>query len=503
MGTVLKRTVRPWPQRPACFVKLSDGMILETGEVKRWSGLAELETLLGLAQEYQVEVMYVVGGWSAESSPSTEWFQAPENWERVSYNRNPFVAVYKKSDGLRVTIHCTAQWFGSCDNASLCRKAYLRLRLLLRGVFDKDVTLMGTPARTGLDLIERSLKHDCVYEQVPDDVLEVVEHNIGQGRMEMLPILPNVPQTQRLYVIDAVWMYASCCRRLPALPLKAHDSEDTFAEYDPAFYRVKFRVPVGWAHIGLLPTWHPKQHRTVYPWKPGDYEYEGFVNSYELRLAREKGWDVRIEERWVFVDERSREADPLGTWVDKLRMLREKCTDERERELGPLLRAAIRAILIKAIGSMHRKGRYEQVETPVEEAESIPEGSEIIGRVGSSIRWKRAIPLHKSMMQFQHPEWSAYVWGIARHNLAKEALKHPREAVVALRSDALALAYDPGTEYEVVKKTSGVLGMMRPGMFRLKEVLELQGASLPTTNREYLDLRRANRLVDEGEEEDV
>jgi hypothetical protein len=167
-------------------------------------------------------------------------------------------------------------------------------------------------------------------------------------------------------------------------------------------------------------------------------------------------------------------------------MLRDKCTDEAEGLKAPLLRAAIRAVVLKGIGSMHRRGRYEQIETSIEQASEIPASAEILWRTDTVIRWRKAIPLHREMLHFQHSEWSAYVWSHARSRLARAALQFPRAAIIALRSDAIALAVDPGPDYSPERNT-------KPGQFRLKEVYDLGRAELPRTNREYLDIRKANR----------
>jgi hypothetical protein len=497
---VLKRRYRELPPRRAMFVDLSKRIAAgeETSLQRFRADRVVLDDMLLAAGKREIAQIYVIGGWSAASSPSPEWFQpAGGEWERQSYNRHPFLARYKnRYSGRSVTVYGSAQWFGDCADLELVRRAYLRLRQLLRNEFGTAVQLMGTPARTGLDLIERSLpqsKDGVPYEYplLGASIREKIEHNIGQGRMEMLEIRPDVPETDKLYVLDGVWMYASCCRRLPVEPV-THDTLDQFADYRPVFYKLKYQVPSGWDHIGLLPTWHPRQKRPVWPSKPGNYWFTSYVSGYELRLALEKNWPIKIEERWLFADESDRHADPLENWITKLRKLRDQCTDEKEGEIAPLLRSAFRAITLKAIGSMHRRGRYQQVETPLDQADRIPADAEILWQTGSHVVWRRAIPLDKSMLHFQHSEWSAYVWSHARKREAEEALKHPRAAVIGLRSDAVVLASHPGLGYDPAEKN-------KPGDFRLKEVLDLHGRPLPKTSREYLDLRLLNRLAEDEE----
>lgn len=293
--------------------------------------------------------------------------------------------------------------------------------------------------------------------------------------MEMLRQSDHTPCANKLYLIDAIWMYSACCRRLPSGSVQ-HDMVSEFAGYRVGFYRVEFRVPEGWKHIGLLPTWNPRERHTIWPSRPSRYWYTSFVCADELRLAIEQQWPIRIKERWLFAEGDGIAQDPLRHWIEKLRRIREECTDEREGDLGKLLRSAIRSICIKAIGGFHRKGRYQTIETPVSRIDDIPDDAEIVWRTDTHIRWRKPISLDSSMGHFAHPEWSAYIWGRARAKLARAALSLPRECIIALRSDALALTFDPGW--------TGT----KPGEFRLKRVVELAGRPLPRTTREYLDL---------------
>lgn len=479
---VMKRRARPWPARHVLFVKLDQGMIHENGTVVRWDDPASLEMVLDLGAsdtwgEQTPQVIYIVGGWNAASMPATEWFAAPEGWQRSTYHRDPLIAIYRHESGRKVALYTTAQWFGACDNASKCRKAYVRLRELLRSTFDPGVDLLGTPARTGLDLLERSLprnKHGEPYEYpiLPADVREIFEHNIGQGRMEFLPVIGGATHAKSLYLLDANWMYAACVRHLPAPPME-HDRVNEFAGYRCGLYRVGFQVPEGWQHIGLLPTWDASTRRTIYPCESDGTWYPAFVSGEELRLAYEHGWHIEIRERWLFAEDRAANADPTRTWAEHLRMLRGACTDQREHEVAPLLRSALRALLIKAIGGLHRRGRVEQVETPHDQADQVDPAA-VLEVTPTVIRWYRSIPLAPEQAGFQHPEWSALVWCRARARLARTALKLPRESIVALRTDAIVATIDPGW------KDDG-----KPGTFRVKGRVDLIGERVPQDERSY------------------
>lgn len=437
------------------------------------------------------DVVYVVGCYNAASTPPSEWFESPAGWERVSYHRNPLIATFKGVVG-SVRLYGSSQWFGQVTDIHLIRQAYMRLEEMLRKEFGQEFHLMGTPARSGLDLIERALpetKDRVAYEWpvLEKEIREVIEKNIGQGRMEMLRHVPNMPATNKLYVIDAIWMYSACCRRLPSGQCQ-HDTIDEFAGYRVGFYRVEFQVPPGWNHIGLLPTWNPKERRSVWPSRPSTYWYTSYCCAEELRLALEQKWPISIKERWLFDAGDTIAQDPLRRWIERLRKLRDDAS--QEGPLAPLLRAAIRSLCIKAIGGLHRKGRYQVIETPINRLDLIPDDAEIVWQSGNSVRWRKPIPLDPAMAHFAHPEWSAYIWGRARARLAKAALQLPRECIIALRSDAIAL-----TAEEIALYDPQLQGT-KPGEFRLKRIIDLNGRPLPKTTREYLDL-----LHDEEEDE--
>ena len=487
---ILKNRYRTMPARRVAFIAVRAGIVLQPdGERLDLGQSLTMKDVLEVVEAEDLDVVYIVGCWNAASTPRTEWFVAPETWERATYHRNPLVASYrKKIGGRKVSVYGSAQWFGQCGKIELVMAAYKRLQALVKGAFGDHAFLLGTPARTGLDLVERSLplnRDKVPYEWpvLPQDVREIIEHNIGQGRMEMLRQGPKTPQADRLYIQDAFWLYAALCRRLPSGPCQ-HDTLAEFGEYRPGFYRVLFQVPVEWRHIGLLPTWNPKDRKTVWPSRPSTYWYESVCCPEELRLAQEQNWPVQIKERWLWNQGDDLAHDPLRNWIGKLREMRDRVTAERDgAEIAPLLRSAIRSLVIKAIGGLHRKGRYRMMETPMERLADIPEDADIVWQTDQIIRWHKPIPLDSHMAHFAHPEWSATIWGRARALLARRALEVPRECIIALRSDAMALTFDPGWKAE------------KPGQFRLKRTIELAGRALPVSTRDYLDL-----LQDEEED---
>lgn len=461
-----------------------NGTPLDAGEPLTLELLLDLATCEAWGSEIPTTI-YLVGGWNAETTPEAAWFAAAGGWTRVSLNRYPLIAQYKRGDGRKMVMYGTSQWFGDLADLDTCRRAFLRLRQLLRSTFDDRVQIMGTPARTGLDLLERSLpraKDGTPYEYpiLDDAIRRTLEAEIGQGRMEFLPLIGDHSHTTRLYTVDAVWMYASCIRHLPAPPLQHDEGINQFEGYRAGFYRVLFRVPQGWQHIGLLPVLMRDAvagSKWVYPceYHPGA-EYMTVCSNAELMLALEQGWPCEILERWLFAPDRAANADPTRHWAEKLRMLRKAVTPERERDLAEPLRAAVRSLTIKAIGGMHRRGRTMLVETPFDRANEINADAEIELVTPTSIMWRKPIPLDPATAHLQQCHWAAMVWGRARARLAKAALQLPRESIIWLRSDALVTTVDPGWHGT------------EPGEFRVKRVFDLAGREIPTTESAYVAL---------------
>jgi len=486
----LKRVERAAPAWPAAFVDIEAGTLLhEDGASSCTRETLDLARLLRAVaapgwKERRPRNVYLIGGWNAASTPPPSWFLAPAGWVCTSMVRAPLLAKYKRlADNARVTLYGSGQWWGACDDIELCRVAHVDLKKMVRRLFDGNAVLAGTPARSGLDLLERSLPLDregnpYIYPPIPDDLADLIEHNIGQGRIEWLADPAVHGQAEALYSEDASWMYWSCCGRLPVW-LQTHDALVDLAGngYQPAFYRVTFRVPDGWKHVGILPTWDGRQ---IWPRLADGREYEAIVNGELIRLAREHGWPVEIRERWIFADERTPGADPLRTWRDKLKTGREESA-RYGGKLAVLLRGAFRSLCINTVGAWHRGGRYELEITPADELPAEAVNHLADEQPGSGlIAWWKPAPLAKETAQFHRPEWAAMVWLRAQARLIRAALKLPFADIVALRTDEII------TIRPVNWPDDG-----KPGTFRAKGApIYMNGQPLPTNDRQFTAMRR-------------
>lgn len=483
---ILRRRMTPWQPRRTYFSKA----LVWADE--RGVEPAPLSSILDYVASRGYRQILLTGGWNAAHTPERDYWLEPtaNGWAVERYVPDPRSAVfYRAGSGDRVTVRMSAAWYDDCADTPLIEMAHSRLEHLVKDAFDKDAILFGTPSRTGEDLLLRSLpqreivdmrgqKQKQAYEYLPAPaaVRDILAHNFGQGRMEF--IAPEGASVLNdLYLLDARWMYAAHCRGLPVLlefgaQLVFDDAPD-FEDYRPGFYRVLFRAPEGWPHIGLLPAWNDEEHRTS--WPVDSYFWQaGWATEPEVRLARRQGWDVRIRERILFAPDSTPGSDPARKWIETLVKLRTQLQAENSPE-NRLLVAALRNIQVGTVGSWKRATRRElHVTLPGAERE-IPDDADDVAPIYADpakptpdslqrIEWYSRGKLDTMQAALYRPEWSINVWGSARKALAEESLKYPRDWEIALRSDAIALRCHPLMSNLGMTADDG-----KPGRFRLKK----------------------------------
>ncbi|HLZ21105.1 MAG TPA: hypothetical protein VKQ30_03150 [Ktedonobacterales bacterium] len=421
---ILRRKCVPWPERTTSHIPAA-----------YWRRMPLADLLAGAAGH--VRTLHLIAGPYADQRPLREWWLAPASagWAIANYAGDPPRATYRR-DGHAVDVVTTAPWFGECTEPATIERAWRMLGMLCRGTFDRGATLMATPARTGLDLLQRSLPANGEYPVAPDEELRLLLANSGQGRMEFLP---TTADTSDLTWLDARWQYAACVTNLPRGRMH-HDRSHEVIEHAPAFYFGRWRAPAGWPYpFGLLPELNPDEdsgQRFVYPldarW------HTGWLTGVELDLAYRESWDLRVSERiwWDMVG-----PDPARTWATKLRTMRQHVESET-------VQGAIRHLLIDTVGAWHRQARRELHITPREQAETIPADAYRLVLIDDAVEWLADAPIPTALQPMQHPEWAWTVWGRSRVRLLKAALCYlhdcPGGEIVALRSDALVVTRDPG-----------------------------------------------------------
>jgi hypothetical protein len=261
-----------------------------------------------------------------------------------------------------------------------------------------------------------------------------------------------------------------------------HDTDSTYAGFTLARYRVVFRVPDGWAHLGIFMVKNANGDGWHFPRTPGTIG-ETWADASELRIALapfphtcpecaihyavndgsrcpHHGWPFTIKERIVFTKGRR----PLHTWAEKLIAARDACGD------NILARAAIRAILVHTIGAFH--GTHRPL-TRIAARHDVP--NHVPTRLvktpdGDELHLWEEPGISPRFPDYDRPEWSGQIWARTRARLLlfreydtrlfTGAFTLPFEHIVALRLDALYTTVNPGWP------DSG-----RPGALRVKGTL--------------------------------
>jgi hypothetical protein len=380
-----------------------------------------------------------------------------------------------------IDIFPVTQYFDTVPGVQACKQSWQLMASLLRGSFGEHAVLMGTAAATGQNLLRLSLPRGQAYQALPKEIQEVLFHNFGQGRIETFYRPATTVPT--MYEIDGTWMYASCSRDCPTGEC-VHDEENGLLNggKSPAFYRVEAQVPENWHHVGLLPAYDEEAARrnadikTCFPNEPGR-AFESWCTNSELRLADESGWAYTILERihWP-----QRSNDPLRLWLERLKRLRERC-DFVEEPQRTMLRQAIRAIVLKAIGSFYRHIVVNDGYVPLAESEQIPEFAEWEAIDENTIYYREESELSDRQQQMLQPHWACWIWGNARTRLTRAALALPFESIAALRTDGIWTTYDVGQDSNPLWEDTG-----KPGSWRKK--YELHDVHWPETYGDMLSI---------------
>ncbi len=350
-----------------------------------------------------------------------------------------------------------AAWLGEGDyTPAAARIAMLDLAAMLWRHFGERVELTSTPAHTGQELWKLCTR-GREYPTLPDDLQALIKSTSGQGRIEFCAA-PGVATIPGFVYLDARFAYAASLQNLPA-GLPVHDDLPDFVPNTRGRYRVRYEVPAGWDHIGLLMT--PRggsDSEWEYPAAPGQIG-ETWAGWTEIHLAQKQGWKVQILERLLFPQAAGMAGDktgPLDTWGRRLTA----AYDEAGAGGQQLVKKALRSILLFGVGTFARSERPRRVVVPISDIELLPADNPTVHKnkdTGNFEYWA-SDPVPASRRRLQHPEWAAEVWARARTRMllyeqkrgrgevvaSWGALAAPRESVIAIRTDALYLSCDPG-----------------------------------------------------------
>lgn len=484
-GAPLRHKAVPWPDRRFAFRDT-------------WRDRSLSSFLDGFAA-IDGRTLYLVGGDKAATTPERSYWLEPteagHDWQMSNYtpgpggNLHPSGARYKRGSGHAIDVYMSARWFGAEASAEACRAAANILIAELRKRFDRGAHMMGTPARTGLDLLQRSLprqtkdKRDVVYPPLDPVLRDTLYDTQGQGRIEYIPPAPGAGAGEELssdglYWLDGRWMYASCMRNLPVGEARLDDEFD-YLGMAPAFYRVTWRVPSDWPYpFGILAEQYDDagETRRRWPARPGTWHHS-WVSGAELAFAYEKGYTIHIHERLHWSGGL---PDPTAEWIKRLRELRAETPNK-------LVYAATRHIVIDTAGAWWRQVQPRLHSTPRQLAHTIPASA--YGHVAypDRIEWLEDTPMIAELRPHIRAEWTATVWGRSLAKLARAACRYMDEygnaggRVAWMRSDALVVTRRP----EWID--DGTIGT-----FRLKRELS-SPVVVPATEEEYEKLLQGQR----------
>lgn len=402
-------------------------------------------------------------------------------------------------DGRHVEIRRAATFFGEGRySARQAAQAWELVNDELARSFPAG-QLLSSPAATGRELWLQTISKDHPWPTLPDELQQLIRSTAGQGRIELLPRAPHtIPQ---LTVYDGRFMYAALCWGLPGRGARLERVSEYLGQ-TRARYHAQAEVPRDWAErcrcgapghagIGLLPA--PGDPGWRYPAEPGE-TFEGWWDGAELHVAIDHGWRIRPVEAIIF--ERAA-TGPLDRWARELIGVRARIDRRRldDTVTGQLASAAVRSILLHAIGAFHGAGRRVTRSLPIEDASEAPADAADMRVEDGRLVWCEY--QQAGWPALSHPEWSAAVWARARARLlAGPGPKRPPSAVwpynrsrvgalyaqpstvLAFRTDAIYLTHDPGWDDDG-----------QPGRFRLTR--QLRGPL--ATPRSHAQLLRAVR----------
>lgn len=391
-----------------------------------------------------------------------EWFQQGAygtGWHLKSYSHESRTGVYEDEAGLAIAVTRAANWIESPNVLDMI-EAYTMAEDGFKAEF--GFPFLGSPTITGLYAMEQTLKPNVDCPALPDDFAETLHAGTTQGRSEMY--LPA--DLKSFHLFDRRFAYAADVRFEMPCGVPQYEQGGEFVPYDPAFYRVRFTVPTGWHHVGLLPVLVPG---SGWQW-PVDGTYETFVAEPELRLAAGCHWPFEVLECWRF-----EKARPLENWRNRLVKLWDDANARGCKGEADIYRR----ILLHAIGGLYaRTYAREFIATPVEFADLNDDAALTAEQVDGGFRIQTRANRDK---RFYMPHWAAMVWSRARAVLASRMLTLPIADVLACHVDAIySRAPLQGVGNEV-------------GQFRLKGSLQF---NVPETLRTRRDLQQMAQFAE-------
>jgi len=449
---------------------------------------------LETAAHYNANKIMFTGSVPEAIPGKPHWILAPtEGWTAESvYPRTSSAQYVRNISGHKVYVRTAAEWFGEVrltpEQARLCWDA---LAAELRRL-DPNTSMFLAPSATGRQLWALSLPKNVDPYQVAPDIADEIHSTSGQHHFEHLVAGPNftahedcVPlikpaETARMSqfaYVDGRFMYASLCRELgigPGRRLKQAAAYELMEEepYSRARIRVRFQVPENWNHVGLLAVKMPgTSDHWYYPNRPGA-RGETWADMSEVFVARNAGWIIQPVEAVVF--DKGRVMDTFGERINRARE-RVAGNPEYNEKQKAALSAALRAILLQAIGAFASRGPDHAVK--VQSAREIPPGFKAVP-YGKEYVYTVPGKLTERNREWYHPEIAAQVWGRGRAKVlsgpgaggaSTGALAVPSSTLIGINGDAI---YTTALPHWALPVRFGGADDGKVGRLRLKGLLE-------------------------------
>lgn len=390
---------------------------------------------------------------------SREWMCGLTVGTLESYNHYARTAVYQWGERV-VTVMSGENWFPrGVDIPSAIYEFELALRAVKQNF---GFSFLASPTLTGLHCLESKIPFGV--ESCQDEAFHSLLHRYTtQSRNEFF----SQQKIDEFWYYDRRFAYAADV--VLDMPIgEPIVSNPVWVPYQPAFYQVRFEVPNGWQHVGLLPSLKSDGWR----WLNSGADYS-FVAEPELRVAIGAGWHVDILARWEFETGR-----PFEKSVKILIQLFESF----KRTGHTVAAAIIRRLVLQAIGAMY--ARVFEREQIVDESELLErnDAAVLTAEAESDGRYSLRDRSERRESRFYAPIWTAYTWSRARASLARTMLGVPFDSLLGCHVDAIY------TDREAL--TIGDNG--RVGQFRLKS--RIQGLN-QTLVSSLLDMQRLKNLT--------
>src|SRR5579875_2792086 len=413
------------------------------------------------------------------------WLTNPEMFTRYSTHkrghyldhetREYSVARYtRRATGQDLEIRSLYAWFGDAVyTPDQARASMALLNQYLQRSFGERTVAFATPALTFQTLYKTmNHLHNKAFPPLDSDLRELIRTTTGQGRIEMLT-LPHIDKVPGLYYYDGIFMYGAFTWGMPT-ELLSRDNQNAYAGKVPARYRIRYTVPKHWQHIGLFAT--PKESDGwMYPGlEHAGQTFETWVDGAELDILADlygdgdkahyrenmligmATWKINILERIIFKTEKeSANSKPLDALTKRLTDMRSAVehdaeSDSLRADLYGFVRGFLRNILLHGIGSFHR---HERDITYIMRTDEPAPDNYTNARLLDDNMIMYSVPqgVEDYTAQFIHPEWSSLIWARCRARMTKTALSLPREQLISIRTDALAVSH-PRAEWSQNQK---------------------------------------------------